>query len=280
MALIQSWLITGASGVGKSTLARSAIVAEGSGFVLACPGSDELDSYYGLDNVLLHGVSDFGDGEGWKELVSFLKQRFTEVRQDKLDGKEPRYKVAVFDTISGAGQFAASYTLKKFGRDSAPPALSPDGAAFYSFLRARQEEVCNYFRALKGYGVHIIALSHIGESDISSAQSADVPGGSTIKVYTPLVPGAFKTVLPSYFSTVLHANVGKDKAGNRVHYVGWKADGKKMAKSRLGLLSSEPFITLPAEENGWKIIKDLVEKAANNRLGMSQASTKEEEGNG
>jgi hypothetical protein len=264
--LIQSILITGPSGVGKSSFARSAIAHEGSGLVIAAPGHDELDSYYGA-NYTGQGFDDVGypggAPTGLRDIAKYLYERLSEVKADRDAGQPPRYKVLVVDTVSAIGQLAFNATLARFGKDTAPPALSPDGAAFYSFLRAKQEETMRVVRAFKGYGVHLIALTHIGESEVSDANVAKETEGK-IKVYTPLVPGGFKAALPALFSTVLAAGIAKNKEGKRVHYLQWQADGKKLSKSRLGLLSDQGKIPVSLD-GSWKEIKTLIEAAASRR---------------
>lgn len=266
MNLIQSVCVTGPSGVGKSTFARSAILHEGSGLVVACPGSDELDSYVGLENCRTAWFDDLG-GNGLGELRDFLRATLEEVATAYKEKKEPPFRVAVFDTISGAGQLAMTATLRKFNKDHPPPALSPDGAAFYGYLRNLQEQVLSYFRAMKGYGVHVIGLSHIGEGEVTDANVAKENEGK-VKVFTPLVPGSFKQVLPARFSTVLAAGIGVDKDKKRVHYLQWKADGKKLTKSRLGDLADKPYIVV-GPNDGWQTVKEAVENAAGVRAGVS-----------
>lgn len=266
--IYQSVCITGPSGVGKSTFARSAIAYEGSGLVIAAPGNDELDSYIGLSNCEMAWFDDLG-ANGLGELRTFLRAKLELAVAAYKEKKEPPFKVAVMDTISGVGHLAMTQTLRKFNRDSPPPAQSPDGAAFYGYIRNLQEEVISYFRAFKGYNIHIIGLTHIGEGEVTDANVAkDVEG--KIKVFTPLVPGSFKTVLPARFSTVLSAGIGRDKEGKRVHYLQWKADGKRMTKSRLGDLSDKPYIPVTPND-GWPLVKAAVEEAAAKRFSANSA---------
>jgi hypothetical protein len=264
--LIQSILVTGASGVGKSSFARSALIAEGGGLVVTAPGGDELDSYHGVKNVTGKGFDDIKDiGEGFREMVRYIQERLAEVANDVKEGKAPRYPVVVLDTISGAAQLATNATLKKFNKDTAPAAMSPDGAAYYTYLRSRQEELLRVVRAFKGYGVHVIVLCHIGEGEVGDTSIGKEVEGVKTKMYVPLVPGAFKLVLPSYFSTVLFAGIAKDKDNKRVHYLQWAADGKRMSKSRLGDLDSNARIIIP-KKGGWKVLVDKIEAAAAKQL--------------
>lgn len=268
--LTQSILIVGPSGAGKSFFARSALEHEGSGLVLAAPGVDELDSYYGLNEpeYVMQGFDDstyFPTLEqkgavGLRDAVVWLQNRLAEVVSDVKEGKAARYAVVVADTISAIGQLSTNATLVKFNRTEAPPAMSPDGAAFYTYLRSRQEEFMRILRAFKGYGVHVIALSHVGESEVGETGVAkDTPGKQ--KLYTALVPGAFKLALPSYFSTVMYADVGRGEGGKRVHYLQWQPDAKKPMKNRFGDLNISGKV-----ENNWPIVKRLIEEAAAKKL--------------
>lgn len=268
MSLIQSILITGPSGVGKSSFARSAIKHEGSGLIFAAPGSDELDSYYGL-NYTGQGFDDFGAPyTGYKQLIEYANARLAEVMADKKAGLDPRYKVVVLDTISGAAKLTFNHTLAKYNRTEAPPAMSPDGASFYTYLRSRLEDLVGVVRAFKGYGCHVIVLTHIGEGEVGDTSVAKETENVKSKMYVPLVPGAFKLILPSLFSTVLAAGIARNKAGERVHYLQWKPDGKKLSKSRLGALDANDKIVV-TENDSWSMIKGMIEQAAMKRLEVS-----------
>lgn len=227
--------------------------------VIAAPGNDELDSYYGLSNVTSAWFDDLG-GNGFGEMRSFLQEQLGKAAEAFKAGKEPPFKVAVMDTISGLGQLAMTATLRKFNKETPPAALSPDGAAFYGYIRNLQEQQIALFRAFKGYGVHVIGLTHIGEGEVTDANVAKENEGK-VRVYTPLVPGSFKNLLTARFSTVLAAGIGRDKENKRVHYLQWKADGKKMSKSRLGDLGETGYIVVDSKD-GWRQVKDAVEAAA------------------
>jgi hypothetical protein len=270
--LVQSILLLGPSGIGKSTFARGAMVAEGGGLVVASP-LDELDSYYGLTGPT-YAMNHFDDstympsmdkGErgvptGLGDIIKWLMKRFLEVKADVETGKPPRYPVLVLDTVSAMGIMATNAAMAKYGHDELPPAMSPDGAAFYTYLRQRQEEVLRLARAFRGYGVHLIALCHVTESDVKDTAVAKVVEANT-KMNMPAVPGAFKAVLPSFFSTVLYAGVTNGDKGARYHYAQWKADNKRPTKNRYGALDTSDRIDLT-----WSTVKAKIEKAAQRRI--------------
>src|SRR6266496_4863601 len=121
--LTHSILLTGPSGAGKSSFARGALVAEGSGLVLASP-LDELDSYYGLEppmfvmrhfedsDYLPSEVADkIGVPTGLRDAVRWLRLRYAEVASDVAAAKPPRYAVLVLDTVSAMGTLATNAAM-------------------------------------------------------------------------------------------------------------------------------------------------------------------------
>lgn len=269
MKLIQSILVTGASGVGKSTFLCKALEAEGSGCVLASP-ADELDSYSPLldnpsyafqaidDGLYTPTLKDGSKPTGLADGLAWLKQRFVEVLSDAKANKAPRYAVLGLDTVSAMGSLATNATMANYSRTEPPPALSPDGAAFYTYLRMKQEELMRLARAFRGYGVHLIALSHEVETEVGPEKVASTIDGK-VKVHLPAVPGAFRAALPSFFSTVLHAGVAPGSNGTRQHYVQWKPDPKRPTKTRFGDLGQDKL------NNDWLMIKTAIEQAALNK---------------
>lgn len=270
MKLAHSILLTGPSGAGKSTFARGALVAEGGGIVVASP-LDELDSYYGLEppkylfghfedsEYLPSEVADkIGTPTGLRDAVRWLRLRYAEVAEDAKANKPPRYPVLVLDTVSAFGTLAANTAQAKYGLP--PAARSPEGAAFYTYVRQRQEELLRLARAFRGFGVHLIALCHVKEADVKDVSIAKVTEGAS-SMHMPAVPGAFSATLPSFFSTVLYAGVVAGKEGKRIHYVQWKADPKRPTKNRFGDLDTND--RLP---NDWKTVSQKIEAAAAAKL--------------
>lgn len=281
MSITHSMLLTGASGVGKSTLARGALETYGSGLVVLAPGTDEIDSYTGLvgnPNYVFQGFDDMDFDPGNKEwnanghsdLVKWLKVRYEELKSDVDAGKELRYKVLVVDTESAVARLAYNATLAKFRFDKPPPSISPDGAAFYGFLRVTLESSVRRMRAIRGLGVHWIATAHPVESEVTQIQKTDEDIGKT-KIM-PDIPGGFKNSLPSFFNVVLNVNIGKKEVKRvgtvkpevvRVHYAQWAGDAKRVTKCRFGALADKGYIVLPPNAKlAWKAIADPVEAAA------------------
>lgn len=259
-----SVLVTGASGVGKSTLIRGALKYYGSGMVVLAPGDDEVDSYIGLegdgylfqgfDDVLFHPEQKEFTATGHSDMVTWLKKRYVELKEDIDAGKEPRYKVLAVDTESAVGRLAYNATLAKYKLTEPPPAIGTSGAPFYSSLRITLESGMRTMRAIRGLGVHFIVASHPTEAEVTAIQST---GPAKSKIMADL-PGGFKNVLPSYFTTVLDMGIGTDNK----RYVQWAGDPKRVTKSRLGPLSSTGKIVLPTNATeAWKTLAEAIEKA-------------------
>src|SRR5438445_3120657 len=179
-----SVLLTGASGVGKSTLIRGALETFGSGAIVLAPGSDEGDSYLGLlDNksYKFQGFDDtlyqpsLGDkiATGHTDMVRWLKSVYLEVKSDFDTGKPPRYAVLGIDTLSAVGRLAYNATLAKFGLSEPPAAIGSSGAPFYSFLRNTLESSVRLMRAIRGCGVHWVVASHPTEAEATAIQQVD-----------------------------------------------------------------------------------------------------------
>jgi AAA domain-containing protein len=273
LTLIQSLLIAGPTGIGKSTFARGALIVEGGGLVCAMPGHDELDSYEGVPNVTKEGFDDTeyvptvdpkSKPNGLRDALTWLGERLREVQADKKAGVPTRYPVVVMDTISAAGQLASNMTLSKFNLTAPPAAISPDGASFYGYLRSRQEEFLRAIRAFRGYGCHVICLTHVGDTEVGAdkvAKTSDIKS----RMQAPLVPGAFKLAMPSYFSTVLSMGVTKGEKG-RQHYLLWEPNETRITKSRLGSLGKSGRILLSADPvENWNMLKRLTENAIDNQ---------------
>ncbi len=265
--------MTGASGVGKSTLIRGALETYGSGAVVLAPGTDEGDSYIGLlDNpkFKFQGFDDtlyqpaLGDkvATGFTDMVRWLKAIYLEVKDDQSAGREPRYAVLGIDTLSAVGRLAYNQTLAKFGLSEPPAAIGSSGAPFYSYLRNVLESGVRLMRAIRGCGVHWVVASHPTEADATPIQQTD---GVKSKIM-PDLPGGFKNVLPSFFPVVL--DIGIETGGK--HYARWGGDPKRVTKSRFGPLGPTPKIELPTgAKASWSAIATAIETAMSKLTGVN-----------
>lgn len=264
--LTHSVLLTGASGVGKSTLIRGALEHYGSGLVVLAPGTDEIDSYAGLtdkpgfvfkgfDDILYQPTVKGSKATGFEEMTRWLRERYAEVAQDVESGLAPRYAVLGVDTLSALGRLAYNATLARFGLTEPPPAIGSSGAPFYSYLRIILESGVRVMRGLRGLGVHWIVASHPTEAEVTAMNQTASSSSSKIM---PDLPGGFKNHLPSFFTTVLDVNIG----GKGVHYVRWAGDPKRVTKSRLGSLGGDGKIDLPANAKlAWELVAGRIEDA-------------------
>lgn len=270
MTLVQSILLTGASGVGKSSLIRGALEYYGSGAVVLAPGKDEFDSYLGLegdsytygnfDDVLFQPQSKDFSATGHEEMVKWLRALYVTLRSDVDAGKPPRYAVLGVDTLSAVGRLAYNATLARFKLTEPPAAIGSSGAPFYSYLRIVLESGVRLMRAIRGLGVHWVVASHPTEAEVTAIQQS----GALMKEKTmPDLPGGFKNHLPSFFSTVLEVNIDAQKK----HFVRWSGDPKKVTKSRLGPLSESGSILLPSgTKAAYALVAESVEKALAKKL--------------
>jgi len=260
-----SILLTGASGVGKSTVIRGALETFGSGAIVLAPGSDEADSYLGLigrPSFVFKGFDDtlyqpsLGDkvATGHTDMVRWLKAIYLEVRADVDAGKPPRYAVLGIDTLSAVGRLAYNATLSKFGLSEPPAAIGSSGAPFYSFLRNVLESGVRLMRAIRGCGVHWVVASHPTEAEVTAIQDTS---GIKSKIM-PDLPGGFKNVLPSFFPVVL--DIAIDDKGK--HFARWSGDPRRVTKSRFGALALTPKIELPSgAKNSWLAIQTAIDSA-------------------
>lgn len=266
--MTHSFLLTGASGTGKSTLIRGALEHYGSGAVVLAPGKDEFDSYVGLQDNPRFKFGDFDDilyqpaldksskATGHTEMLMWLKGVYLDLKSDLDSGKPLRYAVLGIDTLSAVGRLAYNQTLSKFGYTEPPAAIGSSGAPFYSYLRNVLESGVRLMRAIRGLGCHWVVASHPTEAETTAIQQTE--GAKLSSKIMPDLPGGFKNYLPSFFSTVLDVNI--DVKGK--HYVRWAGDPKRVTKSRFGSLGPSPILELPAgAEASWVVVANAVEAA-------------------
>lgn len=245
-----SHLLIATPGSGKSHFAATAIEALGGGVVFMAPGDDERNSYvrynpettvfYGFDDPDFNPVLGQWETQGYGRLMKQAKIVRDALTEDRAAGKPPRWPVVVTDTLSAMlDNLAWNETLKKFATTTAPPAISPDGNSFYSYLKGVQESIVRQFRAIKALGVHWIATAHQKEKEqradllVANATTAGIEG--KVKFLSPLIPGSMSDKLAGAFDLVSYVKIGKDKDGKTVHYLQLDSDPRRMSKAREGL---------------------------------------------
>ena len=267
--LIPSILLLGPSGAGKSSLIKQAMKARGSGLVIGAPGEDEKNSYADLLDVPGYQFRGFDDDEfqpllgdwkatGYKAALTFLKEearKLKEIREKK--GVLP-YSVLGLDTASALGRLAMNATYAEFKMHKPPPAQSPEGAAFYGFLRSRQEDIWRLARSIRSSGVVLIAASHTIEREVSEAANANAVKGA--KSFVPDLPGGFRDSLPGYFDLVFHVGVKREKDPKDAkapsvtrHYLQFRPSPNKPTKIRYGNWTESSAIP-----NDWSVIAKAI----------------------
>jgi len=267
-----SLLILGPSGAGKSTTAAGALEEQGSGVVFMAPGDDEVSSYAqfaGKEGYKLQGFDDpeflplIGERKtsGLANAMRLAKALHEKLMKEYAEQQPLSYKVIIVDKISGFGELAVNVMLKECNLKEAPPALSPDGARYYTGITNLLNQLIRPLRACRGYGAHLIITSHVSEKEISSTSMAEASGEAQVA----LIPGrAFREALPGVVDFSFYAGV--NKAGKLVdghndptnprHYLQWMSDPKRPTKSRPGPLSDQKLLS-----NEWQHLKPLLDAA-------------------
>jgi len=244
-------LVIGPSGTGKSSLARDALLDEGSGVIALAPGVDEVASY-----------SEFADEEGYDtrsfmdptKMARWLEERYGENFEYYKKNGKPLNKILVTDTLSGVDQIIRGAVCKKMNIDEPPKARSSLGADFYLGIQYRWERILAPCRALRGLGTHWIALSH-SKTRKSDEETMQGSGREEVELVQPLITGATRNSLPGAFDLVLHSSIELVK-GEAVYALRWQSDPTKVTKSRFGELADGVMI-----KNYWRSTIDLVDKA-------------------
>jgi len=261
-----SLVFLGPSGVGKSTLLRSALRLEGSGAVLMAPGADEQASYteflkepgfyFGtFDDPEFLPIAGLRKVEGLKLAILTLNAIYQAQKKTLEETGKLKYGVLGLDTISGLSNLAVNVMLHSMRLETAPAAQGKDGAEYYTGIKNAMEQVMRPVRAIRGLGTHVIILSHVSpvEKAPETATGEQTISGS----HWPLIPGAFKYALPQFADVTMHGGIDPTVTTDGLrHYMQWMPDPKRPTKSRLGKLGSEA--KLP---NDWAIIKPLMESA-------------------
>lgn len=260
-------LVLGAAGSGKSTLLRTALEAEGSGVVLLAPGAVEYNSYRGLADNPSYRLADFDDpdflpliGNTAVEGLANAMRYLVRLRAS-LEAEPGRFAVLGIDTASGIGQLTANVMLKRCGLSEAPPARGTEGAQYYTGIANLLHQFFAVAFKCRTLGAHLIVLSHVQERENVPETAVAGLAGS---VYLPMLPGGFKTTMPSLFDLTFYAEValmgrlldGHNDPSNPRHVLKWLPDPKRPTKSRLGALNDGKPIA-----NEWSVLRPLIDAA-------------------
>jgi hypothetical protein len=273
-----SLLVLGPPNAGKSTLARKALEAEGGGYVMLAPGHDEYASYRMFKDNPQYIIRGYDDPEffpqanefkveGFDRLIKELREAyaFLQAHPPGTEGGATA-KVLVTDTFNSMSTLAMNKTYAKFKRSEAPPAMSPDGAAFWTYYRNLQESLMRICRAIRGCGLHWVATCHVAEKEMKEFGTANPEQASSKAAgLVPAISGGFRDVFPAAFDLVLYAGVRKavqkQPDGKEVpvtqHYLRWQPDPKRPTKSRYGSLGASGIIP-----NDWEGLMVKLEEAA------------------
>lgn len=285
----RSALILGPSGSGKSHLLLTALQHEGSGIGILALGLDELESYRPLydqaeilatpedvdrvvqrqddgswrivtdkpfvlaafDDVDFYPSLGQWDAKALESVVTFLRIVRAEQARHVAEKGEPRWKVLGLDTYSGLGELAYNAMLSSMRRTEPPKARGDGGAEFYMGYFGKLIEVSRACRAIRGYGAHWIATSHIQIKEATDSYS----GQDVIakEQHLPMFTGSFREKVPSFFDLVLFTGISTKAK----HYAQWEPDKFKQSKSRYeldeGKMDAKRRI-----ENDWRVISEAI----------------------
>lgn len=242
--------VLGPPGSGKSHFAMKALKAEGSGVVLLAPGLAEEASYRAFRNDAKYIVKGFDDPEFIPAIGSVKAEGFVSALHclsgilKSLKAGGPKPAILVTDTFSAFAELAINATMAKFKRSEAPPAMSPDGASYWTHVAQLMGSMTRLCRAIRGEGVHWISLCHVAEKEMKEVAGVNPENLSTTgaKGYTPAISGGFRDVYAREFDLVFHAGVKKvlEKVDGKdvkkvVHYLQSQPDSKRPTKSRYDL---------------------------------------------
>ena len=192
-----------------------------------------------------------------EELMADYQKRFGEPRG------EIRYKGLVLDTISGVGVLVMSAMKSAEKNLDMPGAQTPEGSRYFLEIQSKFEEVMRMLDALKGYGMDIVACSHVREKKVPETAHADAEVVGS-KAWVPAIVGGFRDLMPRAFDVTFFSGVtqgeklvdGHNDPKKPRYYLRWVTDGKKPAKSRVGPLAST--VNIP---NEWPYVSGAIDRA-------------------
>ena len=232
-----SAFVIGPSGTGKSSLARDALIVEGSGIVVSAPGDDERASYVEFDDEQDYEVQGFNDVVSMRAwLGALLQKNMAHYREHQT----PLHKLVVYDTMSGMDQLIRHSNLKRMNLKKPPKARSADGADFYLGVQYDWENIMAVARSLRGFGTHWLGLCHV-KMRAPTDTAVKGSGLDAPEQVMPMITGSSRDAIPAAFDLMMHTTIVNVKGVERF-VMQWKSDPKKVAKSRFGDLADNRVI--------------------------------------
>jgi energy-coupling factor transporter ATP-binding protein EcfA2 len=239
-------LLLGAPGSGKSTLTRGVLQFYGSGLIALAPGLTEYASYREFDNKPEYRIKGFDDpnffpsmgslqAEGYDELLSWLRGVYSTLSAEAKLGNELRFRVLATDTLNQMAQLAMNKTFQHLGVDMPPPAMSPNGAAFWGYVRSLMEQLTRICRSIRGLGLHWVASCHVAEKEMKETAMANPDRLEEAKSKVGIVPaisGGFRDVVAGEFDLVFHTGVTRNAEKQPVYFLRWQSSDKRPTKVR------------------------------------------------
>lgn len=244
-------LVIGPSGSGKSSFARDALLEEGSGVIALAPGVDEVASYGEFKGEEGYEMESFSSPS---KTVAWLEAAYKKNLEHYVKNGEALHKLLITDTLSGYDQIIRGAVCKKMTITEPPKARSSAGADFYLGIQYRWERILAPCRALRGLGLHWIALSHT-KTRVADEETMQGTGLEAAEIVQPLVTGSTRASLPGAFDLVFHSSI-ENVNQQTVFALRCKGDPTKVTKSRFGDLAEGAMV-----KNYWKPVVELIDKA-------------------
>ena len=169
-----------------------------------------------------------------RRYLRFLRAVAIVSEEAMLQGAPLPYPVLVTDTLSAIGKMAFNAIMHDMRRSDAPPAMSPEGAAFYTGYRNKMEEVMTVQRRLRGLGMYVLASAHVTEKEVKQKELIGGVETPSVKQILPMFTGQFREDVGAAFDLVLHSHVVKGAC-----YLRWTPSMNRQSKSRVGALATD-----------------------------------------